>query len=216
MLEAYRRSGDKRFSNAAQRGGEFLMLAQLPEPQPAWAQQYNYQMEPAWARAFEPPAVCAGESGGVVRTLGRLYLETGDAKFLKPIPAFIAWTQRSQLGSNRWARLYELETNKPIYGDRDGEIHYTVAEISPERQRGYSWQSDFGLPETIAWIERLQRDGREKTLAAEQRRQLPARRSVATIVSRQEDSGRWTSANGISLRQYLTNMENLSAYLEAK
>ena len=216
MLTAHRRTGEKRFLEAARKGGEFLILAQLPEPQPAWAQQYNYDMQPAWARAFEPPSVCAGESGGVVRTLGRLYLETGEEKFLKPIPAFLAWLQRSQLSTNRWARLYELETNKPIYGDRDGAIHYTREEISAERQRGYSWQSDFDLPQTMAWYEQMRRDGREKTRTDEQRRNRPSRPSaeaVSAILNRQEDSGRWANTNGVSMRQFLGNMETLTDYL---
>lgn len=219
MLAAYRHTGDKRLLEAAKRGGEFLILAQLPEPQPGWAQQYNYDMQPAWARAFEPPSACAGESGGVIRTLGRLYLETGEEKFLKPAPAFFAWLQRSQLSSNRWARLYELETNKPIYGDRDGEIHYTLGEISAERRRGYSWQSSFDLPETIAWYERIKSDGREKTLAEEKRRDAPSRpkaNAVSTILSQQEASGRWASTNGVSMRQFLGNMETLTDYLPAQ
>lgn len=216
MLAAYRHTDDKRFLESAKRGGEFLIRAQLPEPQPAWAQQYNYDMQPAWARAFEPPSVCAGESGGVIRTLGRLYLETGDEKFLKPAPAFFAWLQRSQISSNRWARLYELETNKPIYGDRDGKIHYTLDEISAERRRGYSWQSSFDLPETIAWYERMKSEEREKTLAEEKRRTTPSRpkaNAVSTILNQQEASGRWTNATGVSMRQYLGNMETLTDYL---
>jgi hypothetical protein len=218
MLAAHRHTGDQRFLAAAKRGGEFLLLAQLPEPQPAWAQQYNYDMQPAWARAFEPPAVCAGESGGVVRTLARLYLETGEEKFLNPAPAFFAWVQRSQISSNRWARLYELQTNKPIYGDRDGAVHYTREEISAERQRGYSWESDFGLPETMAWFARLQREGREKTLAAEKRRNAPSRpgaTAVSNSLSRQEANGRWTTATGVSMRQFLGHMETLTDYLQA-
>ena len=51
----------------------FLLLAQLPEPQPGWAQQYNIEMEPEWARKFEPPAVTGGESQKVIATLLTLF-----------------------------------------------------------------------------------------------------------------------------------------------
>jgi hypothetical protein len=102
-------------------------------------------MEPSWARAFEPPAVCSAESADAMRMLVDLFLETGEGKFLEPIPAFIGWLKRSQIASNRWARYYEIETNKPIYGDRDGKIHYTLAEISAERQRGYAWEGSLGV-----------------------------------------------------------------------
>jgi hypothetical protein len=219
MLQAHRHTGDDRFLVAAKRGGEFLIRAQLPEPQPAWAQQYNHQMQPAWARAFEPPAVCAGESGGVVRTLGQLYLETGDKKFLQPVPAFIAWLQRSQLSPNRWARLYELGSNKPIYGDRDGEIHYTLGEISAERQRGYSWEGSYDLPDVIRWFERLQQEERGKIQAEERRRNLPARPSaseVATLLNRQNAAGHWGTTAGVNMRPFIANMENLSNYLRAE
>ena len=52
LLDAAKRLGKPEYRAAALRGGDFLIAAQLPEPQPAWAQQYNPQMEPAWARAF--------------------------------------------------------------------------------------------------------------------------------------------------------------------
>jgi hypothetical protein len=136
MLEAHKQLGDRKYLEAARKGGDFLLLARLPEPQPAWAQQYSFEMEPAWARAFEPPAVCSGESVGAMRMLVDLFLETGDAKFLEPIPPFIAWLKRSEIEPGKWARCYELETNKPVYGDRDGKIHYTLSEIRSGPDRG--------------------------------------------------------------------------------
>src|SRR4030095_13651182 len=48
---------EPRYRQASLRGGEFLIAAQMPEPQPAWAQQYNFDMQPVWARKFEPPAI---------------------------------------------------------------------------------------------------------------------------------------------------------------
>ena len=37
MVMAWKQFGDMRYCNAALRGGDFLLLAQLPEPQPVWA-----------------------------------------------------------------------------------------------------------------------------------------------------------------------------------
>ena len=132
MLDAFHRTGKAEYLEAAKHGGDFIILAQMPEPQPVWAQQYNAQMEPAWARAFEPPAVTGNESVGVLRSLMELYVETGDEKFLKPIPDAIAWFKRSRMEPNRWARYYQLGTNMQIFGDRDGKIYYRLA----DSQRG--------------------------------------------------------------------------------
>ncbi|HTN76931.1 MAG TPA: pectate lyase, partial [Pirellulaceae bacterium] len=55
--EAYQ---DARFTTAIRKIGDFLILAQLPDPQPAWAQQYDFEMQPCWARKFEPPAITGG------------------------------------------------------------------------------------------------------------------------------------------------------------
>lgn len=38
-----------------------------------------------------------------------------------------------------WARFYEIETNKPFFCNRDGIKVYSLAEVSPERRRGYGW-----------------------------------------------------------------------------
>jgi len=117
------------YQQAAKRGGDFLILAQMPEPQPAWAQQYNSRMEPAWARKFEPPAVTGGESQGAIRILIRLYLATGDAKFLEPIPRALDYLEKSQFGANRLARFYELRTNRPLYFTREYQLTYDSTDL---------------------------------------------------------------------------------------
>ncbi len=130
-LEAYRIYGDERYLDAAKRGGEFCLRAQMPEPQPAWAQQYDLDMHPAWARQFEPPSVTGGESQSVLRILLTLYRETGETRFLEPVPRALAYLKASALessvddpprkrrtcppGSRCLARFYELRTNKPLY-----------------------------------------------------------------------------------------------------
>jgi hypothetical protein len=218
MLDAHRSLGAEKYLQAALRGGEFFVRAQLPEPQPAWAQQYNFNMEPAWARAFEPPAACSAESAGVMHALVDLYLETGDEKFLKPAPAFIAWSKRSQVAPGQWARFYELETNRPIYGDRDGKIHYTLEEISEERRRGYAWQGGFGVPGAISYYETVRADGREQFLAKRTKQvntSKPLPREVAEIISRQDAQGRWVNEGWVEMRRFSANMRKLSDYLNA-
>ena len=54
-------------------------------------------MHPAWARVFEPPSVTGGESQGILRTLMVLYRETGNRKYLEPIPRALAYLKRSVL-----------------------------------------------------------------------------------------------------------------------
>jgi PelA/Pel-15E family pectate lyase len=221
MLAAHRHSGERRFLEAARRGGEFIVRAQMPEPQPAWAQQYNFAMEPDWARAFEPPAISAGESAGVLRTLAELYLETGDPNLLKPIPAAIAWYHRSRIAPGRWARFYEMETNTPIYGDRDGKIYYRLDQISAERREGYAWEGGFGIPEAIAFAEAVQREGREKHLARQKAPQSPTatpslRDRVAAVLSAQDANGRWLSRKRIEMQTFIRNVNVLCDYLEAE
>ena len=60
LLEAARIYNEPKYRAAAEKGGEFCLLAQMPDPQPGWAQQYDRDMHPAWARRFEPPSVTGG------------------------------------------------------------------------------------------------------------------------------------------------------------
>jgi hypothetical protein len=128
MLEAARIYKQPKYLNSAKRGGEFILLAQMPDPQPAWAQQYDVNMHPAWARAFEPPSVTGGETQSILRILMVLYRETGDKKYLEPIPRALAYLKRSilpptanpsevrrRVGDPALARFYELRTNRPLY-----------------------------------------------------------------------------------------------------
>ncbi len=192
-----------------------------------------------WRRAFEPPAVSAAESAGVLRTLADLYLATGDAALLKPIPAAVAWYRRSQIGPNRWARLYELETNTPIYGDRDGRIHYRLSEISAERRSGYAWEGGFGIPETLQYVEGILRDAATKPaskagetepavspapsdqdgpgakVAARSAAASAAANptAIAGILAAQEASGRWLTRGRIEMRTFIRNIHALCDYL---
>ena len=131
MLEAARIYKEPRYLASAEKGGEFMLLAQMPEPQPGWAQQYDRDMHPAWARQFEPPSITGGESQSVMRALMLLYRETGRQKYLEPLPRALAYYKRSILPDAEspsemrhracpgrtpcLARFYELKTNRPLY-----------------------------------------------------------------------------------------------------
>ena len=235
LLKAYRQFGREEYLHGALQGGEFLLLAQLPEPQPGWAQQYNYQMHPDWARAFEPPAVCSGESMGAVRTLMELYLETGDEKWLQPIPAVRAWLERSSIREGVWSRYYELGTNRPIYGDRDGKIYERLDQISEERQKGYSWEGPFGVEATFAQYDRLREQGRDKILRSREPRPLSEKSKqarlksltpeVSKLLTTQDDQGRWVrrsrySTRGITFHSrietadFTKNLRTMSEYVQ--
>jgi PelA/Pel-15E family pectate lyase len=212
MLDAFHRTGKREYLESAKRGGDFLILAQMPEPQPVWAQQYNAQMEPAWARAFEPPSLTGDESVSALQALMDLYLETGEEKFLKPLPAAIAWFKRSEIAPGKWARYYELHTNRQLWGDRDGKIYYHLADISEERQHGYSWQGDYHFPRLLAAYEKLQSKGRDAILkerdakAAQKKTSAnPLDPRVREVIAALDDKGRWVTKGHAKHRNWEFN-----------
>jgi PelA/Pel-15E family pectate lyase len=234
LLDANQRTGRSEYLRAAKRGGEFLLLAQLPEPQPVWAQQYDSAMHPAWARAFEPPSVTSNESARVVELLLDLYLATGDKRYIDPVPAALAWFKRSALSPGLWSRLYELQTNRPIYGDRDKRIHYTLEEVSEERRTRYAWQRSFGIPAVLERAEKLLEVGRKKWLSSHKPAPLtPAQKAaraaeleprVREIIGALDEQGRWISPAGrqyqgldgpwVEMGTFNTNLRTLCDYLE--
>jgi PelA/Pel-15E family pectate lyase len=142
---------EKKYRDAAERTGSFLILAQMPDPQPAWAQQYDFEMRPVWARKFEPPAVTGGESQGAMETLLRLARVTGDPKYLEPLPRAIDYLRRSLRPDGKLARFYELQTNKPLYFTRTYELTYSDADVPTH----YSFTVGSRLDRIAAELERL-------------------------------------------------------------
>ena len=149
FLEAARIYDKPEYLEAAEKGGGFILLAQMPDPQPAWAQQYDLDMHPAWARRFEPPSVTGGESQGILETLMVLYRETGKKKYLEPVPRVLEYLKRSTVpesdseiyrraaraGGPVLARFYELRTNRPLYVTKGTQIR--VKGSSTARIDGY-------------------------------------------------------------------------------
>jgi hypothetical protein len=210
------------------------VAAQLPEPQCGWAQQYDERMQPTWARAFEPPAVATRETTGAIRALIAVFEATGDRRYLEPIPAALAWLERSRIGPDRWPRFLELATNRPIYGDRDGRIHHALDAISEERRRGYGWEGSFGVTAAIkAYRRALESEPPARATSGPTTEERAARARaleprVREVIAALDGEGRWITrsrgsekskglefADRIETTAFITNLNLLTAYLDA-
>lgn len=213
LIDAYRTYGDDRYLNSAIRCGDFMILAQMPEPQPAWAQQYNTDMEPAWARKFEPPAITGYESFSVMRSLLDLYVDTGEPRFLEPVPKAIRWAESSLLPGNRLARFYELKTNKPLYFNAPRRYSnlpkpafpdlkdYTLIYEDTDLPNHYSFQRPGESIERIkSYYNRILEKGRDTILADRKRIPIVNPDKIREIVNSLDDQGRWVEKGRLKTR----------------
>jgi xylan 1,4-beta-xylosidase len=135
----------------------------------AWCQQHNeIDLKPAWARAFEPPSICNGESASIVLFL--MKLDKPDQRIIKAVQCAVKWFDDSKIYHTRvqtisaspeksewrtslidrvvvidslappiWTRYYEIGTDRPLFCDRNSKFLYSLAEVSRERRSGYGW-----------------------------------------------------------------------------
>ena len=219
LFEAARIYRDDRFQKAARRVGNFLVGAQMPDPQPAWAQQYDFEMHPTWARKFEPPSITGGESRDAIKALMEIARETGDRKYLGPIPRALDYLQRSRLRDGKLARFYELKTNKPLYFTKD----YTLTYSDKDMPTHYGFKiSD--------WTKRVDRDF-EKVKAGELRPRgpkkidKPSEKSVRRVIEAMDKRGAWVEKGRLKTHRwegrviesstFIRNVGTLSRYLAA-
>lgn len=182
LLTAQEIYGDAKYRRALEKLGSFLLLAQMPDPQPGWCQQYSYEMCPIWARKFEPPAITAWESQDAMETLIRVARCTGDKKFLEPLPRALAYFKGCVLPDGRVARYYELRSNKPLFMNAGYELTYDDA-AAPAH---YGWKQEARFAEIEAAY--------QAALRGE-----PVRESRATgplagqVIEQLDPQGRWIS-----------------------
>lgn len=170
LLEAHAALGDPRFQIAARKGMDFYLLARLPEPQAGWAQQYDFDLRPAWGRPFEIGTVCAGETASCIQDLMHFYKITGDGRYLDAIPSALDWLERSVIpdaGGYTHTYYYELGTNRPQYilqtGETIEDVQYTVTD---EVDGSYPYGNKISLD-----IDSMRQEyGRVKSLTPEEAR----------------------------------------------
>jgi hypothetical protein len=218
FLDAHRQYGNDEYLSAAKRGGDFILLAQMPDPQPVWAQQYNMRMEPSWARKFEPASVTGGESVGAIRTLLELYLYTGEGKYIATIPPALEWFRTSAIGENRWARFYELKTNRPLYFTKEYELVYTDDDMPTH----YSFQSSYGVSGVTAYADRVMDEGRDAVNEAAARERTPDQKlaraeglapTIRDVIAALDSQGRWVEDGRIDVRAFNRNVGRLAEYI---
>lgn len=124
-----------------------------------WCQQHDaLTLKPVAARAFEPQGICSQESASM---MGWLMTLPPDAKVRAAVEGAAAWFEKTKVtgfawrntgdqgrllvadekAGPLWSRIYEIGTDKAIFGNPDKTIHYDVAEITRERRNGYNWYS---------------------------------------------------------------------------
>ena len=130
----------------------------------AWCAQHDEKdYSPRPGRSYELVSLSGGESVGIVRLL--MSLEEPSPEVVRAVEGAVAWFEsvklkgirvvvekdaKSPTGKNRvvvkdsdapplWARFYQINSNKPIFADRDGVARHDLAEIGYERRNGYAW-----------------------------------------------------------------------------
>lgn len=225
LILAYKTYGDSLYLESAKQLGDFLIAAQLPEPQPAWAQQYNFQLQPMWARKFEPPAITGGESQGVIESLMLLYRLTHERRYLEPIPPALEYLRRSLLADGQLARFYELQTNRPLYFTREYELTYSDTDLP----------THYGF-KVASRLEKLQRQYQQLAAQPVEQVTLPpeaglrfdsqkrtSQTAVRHMIDQLDERGAWLSTEAmryhkapgptIDMRQVVSNLNALAAFL---
>jgi PelA/Pel-15E family pectate lyase len=125
-----------------------------------WAQQVDMlTLKPVSARNYEPAALSSEESADLLMYL--MSIPHPSSQERAAILAGITWLQahaiygkavvggrdtpegrhmiEQQGAGPLWARFYALDSQQPVFGDRDKTIHDDMNEISKERRNGYAW-----------------------------------------------------------------------------
>ncbi len=219
VLIAARQYNDPRYLASVKRCLEFYLRAQLPAPQSTWAQQYDQQLKPAWARKFEPASVTGGESSGNMQLLMDMYIEFGDPRYLEAVGKAVDWYKRSRVGGTDengiWARFYEIGTNRPLYFTRTYKLVYTDDDLPVH----YSFQGNYGVNARMRRYEQIKKHGRDYYLRKRRHGTTPKQWSTTAhgmqhaakkIIAAQDDLGRWVQI--VAKREQVRDKEGRVGY----
>ncbi len=140
LLEAYEKLGDESYLEAAKRGGDFFMISQGPPGRAGWADQFDMNLQPAAGRTHEPASLQVRYTRSTINQLERLFLYTGDRRYLRPISAALDWMESVVIGIGDdkdpyFADRYDPKTNLPI-------LKLILSEINEEGYIKYEYVLD--------------------------------------------------------------------------
>ena len=231
LIVAHQASGKKIFLDRLKRLGDFLIRAQMPIPQRGWAQQYDYQMRPVWARRFEPPALGSDETQETIETLLLISVYTKDVNYLPPIPGALRWLEKSKLNKGDLARYYELKTNRPLYMNRNGK-NYFLTYSDKNLPSHYGWKIRNRTSEIRDLYEKVKANQLdfEELLNEVDGKYQSSTNKICEIVDSLDSKGRWVTLYKnqklvgqpkfarneafLSSRVFADNVKRLSNYLK--
>jgi hypothetical protein len=149
-----------RAADAVSRGIDVILRSQVRvnDRLTAWCAQHDeVTLAPRPARSYEHASLSGAETVGIVRFLMRD--PKPDSRIVYAVEAAVAWLRRVQLEADppRWARFYEIGTDRPIFLGR--VVRYRLDDIEAERRDGYAWTGAWPRPllekEYPAWQRRI-------------------------------------------------------------
>ncbi len=208
LLDAYVQLGDEKYLEAARRGGDFFIIAQGPEGHEGWSEQYDMNLQPSWARTHEPPGYMPRQTIVTISTLEKLFLFTGDRRYLRPISSAIQWLENSRLqvlddGRSEFSRIYDPETNLPVNrrdtDDPTGE-GYTLHHFYLDDTRPFTGERTWhNLEQVIAQYEKVQSVAKEdeqvlyNQMFGPRKRmpRKPGEKKIADLINSLNQEGAW-------------------------
>lgn len=146
-------------SAALDRAIDCVLLTQVRQEDnlSIWGAQHDaVTLQPAQARAYEMPSLSTTESAFMLEFL--MTRPDPSPALINAIHSAAAWYEANKItgytwkrgdksltadakADPMWSRFVDLKTNRPIFGDRDGSVHYDIGQVSQERLDGYAWFS---------------------------------------------------------------------------
>jgi hypothetical protein len=137
---------------------------------------------------------------------------TGDQKYLKPIPAALAWLRRSLLPDGRLARFYELRTNRPLYFIRESyELTYDDTQLPTH----YSFCANIRSEQLQKRLQQLQ-SGPLAPAPARNPDLRSLRRDAAEILQEMDSSGRWVSNGKGRITRDIKSQDPAELWIESQ